>query len=86
MAINGVCNYFSTIGSDLVLKISPLVSHSPLDKINWSNSFVFLKLDESEVGANIMNLRHDSVTGYDGIQFSLLKLCKNTLVPVINVT
>ncbi|CAB3223912.1 unnamed protein product [Arctia plantaginis] len=83
IAINSICKYFATIGSDLAAKIPPQMSQLPLNKSNHSSSFVILEVDESEVEATIMNLRHDSATGCDGIPSLLLRVCKNTLVPLI---
>lgn len=83
VAVNSVCNYFATIGADLAKRI-PTAPIQPLANSNTSdNSFVFLEVDETEVESTIMNLRLDSATGWDGIPSMLLRVCRDTLAPLL---
>lgn len=83
-SVNRVNEYFSRIGSDLALLISPNLQNNqlPNDNIN-TNSFVLLPTDESEVELIIRSLRKDAAVGWDEIPARLLQECSNTLVPVI---
>lgn len=81
-AINDICNFFATVGADLATKI-PTTSQLPAVQNTSSGSFVILEVDESEVESTIMNLRNDTATGWDGIPSTLLKVCSNTLVPLV---
>ena len=88
---HSVCKYFAEIGKNLALQCktnlsvnnvgdNPTISNTATGP---SNSFVILGFDEKEVETAIMNLRSDCAVGWDGISSSLLKACRQTLVPPI---
>ena len=84
-----VNNFFSSIGSDLASKITPLNSTQNLSDSNFPcqtqrSSFVLLDTDPHEVLEVLMSLKTDSASGWDHIPVSFLKLARYTLSPIIS--
>ncbi|CAB3228446.1 unnamed protein product [Arctia plantaginis] len=87
-SVNKISSYFSHIGETLASKITA-TNHSNQSLTSRStnsppaNSMGFLPIDESEVESQILQLRSNCAIGWDGIPSTILKKCRETLVPPI---
>lgn len=86
-ALEAVNDYFSSIASDLAKTILDKNFHfnSNINEVQPSpvNSMVMIETSEQEIESVLMNLKTDSAVGWDGIPTKLLKLAKDSVVPVI---
>lgn len=84
-AINYTNEYFANVGKSLASEIANIEKSSDTScdiKIQTHpRSFVLLSTDIREVEQTILALKSDCAPGWDGISASLLKSCKDIIVP-----
>lgn len=87
-SVNQVCSYFSNIGKKLaddIIKINrqPTTpsNNNLCESLTPIDSLVLLEVNETEVDSIISQLRNDCAVGWDGISSSLLRKCRQELVP-----
>ncbi|KAJ8711530.1 hypothetical protein PYW07_008772 [Mythimna separata] len=84
-SLNLINSFFANIGKDLATKhTNACTKHESYVKDGSQvNTMVLLSPDCAEIENVIMGLRSDSAPGWDGIGARLLKLSRQTLVPLV---
>lgn len=86
-SVNLVNDYFANVGRNLASKIvnnaTEIDTPCHEQKSSSPNSMVLEYTSESEVNSILLSLKSECAVGWDGIGANILKMARDTLVPII---